>query len=190
VAQRLGESIRAGQGANLPTQSFVTEAGKSGAHKGDLLTFLPLDPLFTNLLPEEDQLQQRQTHPAEEAAASDDSAGGGDLFGDSAQPQVALVGTSYSANPRWNFAGALKQALSADVINYAKEGKGPLEPMLELLQDEGFKKAPAKLLVWEFPERYLPMHSDLSQFNQDWVAQLRADGNRDERLASNQAAAQ
>lgn len=60
--------------------------------------------------------------------------------------------------------------------------------MLELLQDEGFKKAPAKLLVWEFPERYLPMHSDLSQFNQDWLAQLRADGNRDERLASNQAA--
>ncbi|MDN6857687.1 alginate O-acetyltransferase [Pseudomonas sp. CAN2814] len=190
VAQRLGESIRAGAGADLPSQSFVTEAGKSGAHKGDLLTFLPLDPLFTSLLPEEDQLQQRQTHPVEEAAAgSGDSSGGGDLFGDSAQPQVALVGTSYSANPRWNFAGALKQALSADVINYAKEGKGPLEPMLELLQDEGFKQKPAQLLVWEFPERYLPMHSDLSQFNQDWVAQLRAAGNRDERLASNQAPA-
>lgn len=183
VAQRLGESIRDGQGADLPPQTFVTEAGKSGAHKGDLLTFLPLDPLFSNLLPAEDQLQQRQTHLAEEAAPES----GGDLFGDSTQPQVALVGTSYSANPRWNFAGALKQALSADVINYAKEGKGPLEPMLELLQDEGFKQKPARLLVWEFPERYLPMHSDLSQFNQDWLAQLRADGNRDERLASNQA---
>lgn len=182
VAQRLGESIRDGEGADLPTQTFVTEAGKTGQHKGDLLTFLPLDPLFTSLLPPQDQLQQRQTHPAEEAADA-----GGDLFGDSAQPQVALVGTSYSANPNWNFAGALKQALSADVINYAKEGKGPLEPMLELLQDEGFKRKPARLLVWEFPERYLPMHSDLSQFNQDWLAQLRAEGNRDERLAANQA---
>lgn len=182
VAQRLGESIRNGQGADLPVQAFVTEAGKTGQHKGDLLTFLPLDPLFTSLLPPQDQLQQRQTHPAEEAADA-----GGDLFGDSAQPQVALVGTSYSANPNWNFAGALKQALSADVINYAKEGKGPLEPMLELLQDEGFKRKPARLLVWEFPERYLPMHSDLSQFNQDWLAQLRAEGNRDERLAANQA---
>ncbi|MHB9797033.1 alginate O-acetyltransferase [Pseudomonas sp. MT3] len=188
VAQRLGESIRAGQGADLPTQTFVTEAGKSTPHKGDLLTFLPLDPLFTSLLPPEDQLEQRQTHPTEDAAsAAADNGGDADLFGDSAQPQVALVGTSYSANARWNFAGALKQALSADVINYAKEGKGPLEPMLELLQDEGFKQKPARLLVWEFPERYLPMHSDLSQFNPDWVAQLRAAGNRDERLAANQA---
>lgn len=182
VAQRLGESIREGQGADLPTQTFITETGKVTPHKGDLLSFLPLDPLFSNLLPAEDQLQQRQTHLAEETPAE-----GGDLFGDSAAPRVALVGTSYSANARWNFAGALKQALSADVINYAKEGKGPLEPMLELLQDEGFKQNPAQLLVWEFPERYLPMHSDLSQFNQDWLAQLRAAGNRDERLAVSQA---
>jgi len=187
VAQRLGESIRAGQGADLPTQTFITEAGKSTPHKGDLLTFLPLDPLFSDLLPPEDQLEQRQTHPVEDAASASGDGGNSDLFGDSAQPQVALVGTSYSANPRWNFAGALKQALSADVINYAKEGKGPLEPMLELLQDEGFKQKPARLLVWEFPERYLPMHSDLSQFNPDWLAQLRAAGNRDERLAANQA---
>ncbi len=60
--------------------------------------------------------------------------------------------------------------------------------MLELLQDEGFKKAPGQAAGLGIPERYLPMHSDLSQFNQDWLAQLRADGNRDERLASNQAA--
>ncbi len=48
--------------------------------------------------------------------------------------------------------------------------------MLELLQDEGFQKAPAQLLVWEFPERYLPMPSDLSQFDPDWLAQLKACG--------------
>lgn len=180
VAERLARGIRDGQHLDLPQQTFITEAQKSAPHKGDLLTFLPLDPLFSDLLPAPDQLQERQTH-----AAADASTGGGDLFGDSAQPQVALVGTSYSANPRWNFAGALKQALSADLINYAKEGKGPLEPMLELLKDPGFAAHPPRLLVWEFPERYLPMHSDLSQFDANWLAQLRAAGNRDERLAAN-----
>ncbi|MDT4857107.1 putative alginate O-acetylase AlgJ [compost metagenome] len=179
VAQRLAATIRDGKGLDLPSQAFVTEAGKQKAHKGDLLSFLPLDPLFSNMLPEADQLEARQTRPADNGESAD-------LFGDSQQPQIALVGTSYSANPQWNFAGALKQALSADLINYAKEGKGPLEPMLELLQDEGFKQKPAQLLIWEFPERYLPMHSDLSQFDQGWLAQLRAAGNRDERLAANQ----
>ncbi|AMO78463.1 MULTISPECIES: alginate O-acetyltransferase [Pseudomonas] len=180
VAQRLAQSIREGQNLDLPQQTFITDASKATPHKGDLLTFLPLDPLFSELLPAPDQLQARQTHPAEDNAAA-----GGDLFGDSAEPQVALVGTSYSANPHWNFAGALKQALSTDLINYAKEGKGPLEPMLELLKDPGFQQKPPRLLVWEFPERYLPMHSDLSQFDADWLAQLRAAGNRDERLAAN-----
>ncbi|MNP19802.1 Alginate biosynthesis protein AlgX precursor [compost metagenome] len=179
VAQRLGAAIRAGEGRDLPQQDFVTETGKPAAHKGDLLSFLPLDPLFSELLPQADQLEARKTHAADDAA-------GADLFGDSAQPQVALVGTSFSANPRWNFAGALKQALSADLINYAKDGKGPLDPMLELLQDEGFRQKPARLLVWEFPERYLPMHNDLSRFDPEWLAQLRAAGNRDERLAATQ----
>ncbi|MNP00207.1 Alginate biosynthesis protein AlgX precursor [compost metagenome] len=179
VAQRLATTIRDGKGLELPNLAFVTEAGKQTPHKGDLLSFLPLDPLFSDMLPEADQLEARQTHPADNGESAD-------LFGDSQQPQIALVGTSYSANPQWNFAGALKQALSADLINYAKEGKGPLEPMLELLQDEGFRQKPAQLLIWEFPERYLPMHRDLSQFDQGWLAQLRAAGNHDERLAATQ----
>ncbi|CDF82325.1 Alginate biosynthesis protein AlgJ [Pseudomonas knackmussii B13] len=179
VAERLARAIRDGQHLDLPQQTFITEAHAAAPHKGDLLTFLPLDPLFSTLLPAPDQLQERQTR------AADDNASGGDLFGDSTAPQVALVGTSYSANPRWNFAGALKQALSADLINYAKEGKGPLEPMLELLQDPGFAQHPPRLLVWEFPERYLPMRNDLSQFDANWLAQLRAAGTRDERLAAN-----
>ncbi|MGV8254747.1 hypothetical protein ACV34N_31525, partial [Pseudomonas aeruginosa] len=52
----------------------------------------------------------------------------------------------------------------------------------ELVQDEGFRKDPPQLLVWEFPERYLPMASDLSQFDADWVAQLKASGGQAQRL--------
>ena len=60
--------------------------------------------------------------------------------------------------------GRAETGRCADLINYAKEGKGPFRPMLELLRDEGFRDPP-QLLVWEFPERYLPMASDLSQFD-------------------------
>ncbi|MBG7415393.1 alginate O-acetyltransferase [Pseudomonas aeruginosa] len=184
VAQRLGAEIRETHLLDVPAQNFVTRVGEERTHKGDLLSFLPLDPLFDELLPRPEQLQQRTTEAAPALPGGPQSGAGDDLFGDSQQPRLALVGTSYSANPRWNFEGALKQALSADLINYAKEGKGPLEPMLELLQDEGFRKDPPQLLVWEFPERYLPMASDLSQFDADWVAQLKASGGRDERLAA------
>ncbi|MDF3935268.1 alginate O-acetyltransferase [Pseudomonas citronellolis] len=173
AAQHLALSIRAGQHPGLPVQTFITDVSQYLPYKGDLLSFLPLDPLFDELLPAPDQLQARHTYSTEKASE--------ELFDDSTLPQVALVGTSYSANPRWNFAGALRQALSTDLINYAEDGKGPLEPMLELLQDPDFHP---RLLIWEFPERYLPMPSDLSQFDADWLARLRAAGAPEQRLAA------
>ena len=125
VAQRLGAEIRETHLLDVPAQNFVTRVGEERTHKGDLLSFLPLDPLFDELLPRPEQLQQRTTEAAPALPGGQQSGAGDDLFGDSQQPRLALVGTSYSASPRWNFEGALKQALSADLINYAKEGKGP-----------------------------------------------------------------
>ena len=95
------------------------------------------------------------------------------LFGEAA-PQVALVGTSYSANPKWNFIGALKQELGSDLLNYAENGHGPLVPMLRLLQRGPEETADLRLVIWEFPERYLMLPSDLSEFDSAWLEQLRA----------------
>lgn len=148
-------------------QAFVTETGNSGPYKGDLTNFLPLDPLFSNLLPHPDTLQQRSTRPADGQADSGDA-----LFAD-AQIPVALVGTSYSANPHWNFLGALQQALRSDVVNYAEDGHGPLLPMLKYLQSDAFKTSAPQVLIWEFPERYLPMKNDLGAFDPQWIAQLK-----------------
>jgi alginate O-acetyltransferase complex protein AlgJ len=64
---------------------------------------------------------------------------------------VALIGTSYSANPNWNFVGALQQALRSDVVNYAEDGHGPILPMLSYLQSDAFKNSPPQVLIWEFP---------------------------------------
>lgn len=104
------------------------------------------------------------------------------MFADKQIP-VALVGTSYSANPHWNFLGALQQALRSDVANYAEDGHGPLLPMLKYLQSDAFKNAAPQVVVWEFPERYLPMKNDLSSFDPQWIAQLKNSRKSEENLA-------
>ena len=68
---------------------------------------------------------------------------------------MALIGTSYSAIEKWNFEGALKSALQADVLNLADEGQGPLEPMAKFLKDTDFSRTNIKLVVWEIPERFI-----------------------------------
>ena len=74
------------------------------------------------------------------------------LFGDAAV-SVTLTGTSYSL--RGNFHGFLQQALSAKVLNAAKDGGGLLQATTAYLTDDAFKSAKPKILVWEVPERFL-----------------------------------
>ena len=179
VAQQLGAVISKQVPLNVEPQNFVTEAKSTEPYKGDLTNFLPLDPLFTNLLPKPDDLQQRSTNPAQADAESGDA-----LFADNSVA-VGLVGTSYSANPNWNFAGALKQALHADVVNYAEDGHGPILPMLKYLQTDAFKSSPPQVLIWEFPERYLPAHNDLTEFDPQWIAELKKARDPQQNLADN-----
>lgn len=176
VARQLSETVNRSLALNGEPQEFVTEATKQKPLLGDLTSFLPLAPLFEQLMPEPDQLQQYQTSAA-------DAAGGTDaLFADSDIP-VALVGTSYSANPNWNFAGALRQHLQRDLSNHAEDGQGPIVPMLKYLKSDELANATPQLVIWEFPERYLPMANDLSNFDPAWIAELKSNSSK-QRLAS------
>ena len=177
AAQQLAEAVARQTLLNGEPQTFITENQQQAPYKGDLTNFLPLDPLFSNLLPKPDQLQKRSPR-----AVAADNGGGDALFADKQIP-VALVGTSYSANPNWNFLGALQQALHSDVANYAEDGHGPILPMLKYLQSDEFKNSPPQLVVWEFPERYLPIKNDLSGFDPQWIAQLKKTRNSDQELA-------
>jgi alginate O-acetyltransferase complex protein AlgJ len=179
VAQQLGAAIAQQTPLSGEPETFVTQAKDTAPYKGDLTNFLPLDPLFSNLLPQPDQLQQRSTDPVAAEAAGDDA-----LFADS-EVAVGLVGTSYSANPNWNFLGALKQALKSDVVNYAEDGHGPVLPMLKYLQTDAFKNSPPQVLIWEFPERYLPAHNDLGEFDPAWIAELKKARDPQQNLALN-----
>ncbi|WP_277590459.1 alginate O-acetyltransferase [Pseudomonas chlororaphis] len=159
-------------------QRFVTEAEQTVVHKGDLRLFLPLDPLFENLMPAKEPLQKRVTCAADDQPAADDA-----LFADNEVP-VALVGTSYSANPNWNFVGALKQALHSDVVSYAEDGHGPVLPMLSYLKSDAFKNSPPQVLIWEFPERYLPVNNEIGDADPQWVAELKQAGARQQNVAA------
>ncbi|AZE15481.1 Alginate O-acetyltransferase AlgJ, inner membrane [Pseudomonas chlororaphis subsp. aureofaciens] len=159
-------------------QRFVTEAEQTVVHKGDLRLFLPLDPLFENLMPAKEPLQKRVTRAADDQPAADDA-----LFADNEVP-VALVGTSYSANPNWNFVGALKQALHSDVVSYAEDGHGPVLPMLSYLKSDAFKNSPPQVLIWEFPERYLPVNNEIGDADPQWVAELKQAGARQQNIAA------
>jgi alginate O-acetyltransferase complex protein AlgJ len=137
----------AGLLAATPTPTkFRTTVAPAASHRGDLMSFLPLDPWFARLLPPEDRLEAQHTEPL---------AGG--LFDEAPSPAIVLVGTSYSANPKWNFTGALQQAFAEDVVNYAAPARGPFAPMREYLGSAELRAAPPRVVIWEIPERYLPM---------------------------------
>lgn len=115
---------------------------------GDLSTFLDLGPLAGRIGPRPDLLEVRRTVSLEGP--------GEDLFAEVSLP-VALVGTSYSADPRWNLPGSLRDALGADVHEAALSGLGPLEPLERYLASEAFINTPPEVVVWEIPERYLTL---------------------------------
>ena len=184
-AQVAAQQLAAAIGSQFPLsgepQQFVTEAEKTEQHNGDLERVLPRDPLFSNLMPPSEPLEKRSTRAANDQADSEDA-----LFADSEVP-VTLVGTSYSANPNWNFVGALKQALRSDVINDSKDGHGPILPMLAYLKSDAFKNTPPQVLIWEFPERYLPVDNEIGDADPQWVATLKEAGARQPQLAQNTA---
>jgi alginate O-acetyltransferase complex protein AlgJ len=133
-----------------PREPFVTEPGASREVPGDLLKFVPLGP-WQSRGPAPDVVRQTTTTTGDRGtgAASPD-----DLFGDLDIP-VALVGTSYSVNAVSGFEGALKDAIDADVLNVAEEGKGPFAPMEAYLGSAAIDDPRPDVVVWEIPERYL-----------------------------------
>jgi alginate O-acetyltransferase complex protein AlgJ len=156
AAAAIVEPVRKLQAAPPAAIAFETKTSGSQEHRGDLFNFLPLDPYFGFLLPPPDALDVVRTERGGGADA--------DLLGDAVTPQIALVGTSYSAEPKWNFHGALQKALGQDVGNYARQGLGPFAPMFEYLRSRDFKDAPPRLVVWEIPERYLVARQALDEY--------------------------
>lgn len=158
AARRVEAAVRAAGLAAPRPSAYRTRVETVAPVQGDLMRFLPLAPYFAGLLPPPDEVEIQRTQPADPAAAAG-------LLDETAPPGVVLVGTSYSADRRWNFVGALQQALGEDVASYADKGAGPFVPMLEYLRGPDLRRAPPRLAIWEIPERYLPIAEDLSPYD-------------------------
>jgi alginate O-acetyltransferase complex protein AlgJ len=118
---------------------------KSAPRTGDLVRLMGLEDLPDFLRPQPDVEVPVTTHQTSADGASS-------LFGESTV-SVTLIGTSYSL--RGNFHGFLQQALSAKILNIAKDGGGFLQSATQYFTDESFHQTKPKLVIWEIPERFL-----------------------------------
>lgn len=140
----------------LARKSFSSTQGEKISHSGDLLRYLP-GVETAEIHP--DDLQAFDTQEVKEEGAEEDASQS--LFGDDIPP-VTLVGTSYSANPAWHFHGFLKAALDVDILNMADEGQGPFTVMEKYLTGDALKNTPPAVVIWEIPERYVPVKTKFS----------------------------
>ncbi|CAN5191359.1 alginate O-acetyltransferase [soil metagenome] len=135
------------------TRTYTIQSNQPVEVLGDLTKFIASGPYFalTGIKPEKVTLRQAvQAEPQNGEAVSD-------LFGTETAIPAVLVGTSYSANETWGFAEDLKAALGVDVLNVAELGRGPVFPMKKYLESDTLRNSPPKLVIWEFPVRYLAL---------------------------------
>lgn len=146
-AHVVAQAVAASGLIRIGDTEMTLEPMAAKAITGDLVSYVTTDALAPLVGLPQEKVAPYQVNPAATADL-------GDLFG----PQsidLVLVGTSYSANPDWSFADALKLSLKSDVLNAAAQGLGPVKPMLDYLASDGFRDAPPKVVIWEFPLRYL-----------------------------------
>jgi alginate biosynthesis protein AlgX len=135
--------------AALPKRDFATRIGE---------TMIPIEIWTDTIVGICGGEKNYETAPR--YITEDTGEGGGEaadaasaLLGEAGVPQVVLAGTSLSFRGDGsdaNFAGFLKEALEADVLNVAIPGGGLLTSITSYVTSPDFRSAPPKLLVWEF----------------------------------------
>ena len=144
AAAAIAEEVR-GTGVELAASTFSSSVGAPTTRPGDLIRLMGVQDMPAALRPPFDT-----EAPASTRQTSVDAPSG--LFGDVAVP-VVLTGTSFSL--RGNFHGYLQEALSAKVLNTAKDGGGFLQAPGAYFKDDAFATDKPVVLVWEVPERML-----------------------------------
>lgn len=126
-------------------ETFITTHTGRKMMSGDLTNFIPTGRFFSKFGPSPDALQQIRI------SREDNSTG---LF-DDIKVDTALVGTSYSADPRWAFADWLQYYLHKEILNYSDKGTGPFLPMQHFIDGMLSKEQDISFVLWEIPVRYL-----------------------------------
>lgn len=145
AADTIAAAVKRAVGDLAVTHYDTKTVGEIQDRPGDLIRLMGLEDAPDALRPTPDR-EATVTSTRSEADT------GLALFGDSLVP-VVLCGTSYSL--RGNFHGYLQQALSSTVLNTALDGGGFLSAITAYLQNDAYRNAPPRVLIWEVPERFL-----------------------------------
>ena len=88
-----------------------------------------------------------ETHVTTELASGDD------LFSieQADEPYVVLLGTSFSAQPRFNFAGYIQQFANTSVADFSTTGGGFTGAWINYLKSGDFERQKPDLIIWEVP---------------------------------------
>lgn len=125
--------------AQIPVHSFSTRVVETRNHKGSYAVFA--EKACSMTVPPE-PLELRQTVRADAGNLLDDS-----------HAAIVLAGTSYSSD-KFNFAGALEQALGREVANVSVDGGGIDNSIVTYFSSTDFAAHKPTFLLWEMPDRY------------------------------------
>lgn len=134
----------------------ATPAGEI-SFAGDLTNFIPVGEFFSRFAPQPDTLHEVNLQKEGDAA---------DLFANDTI-DIALIGTSYSADLRWRFVDWIQHYLHKEVVNYANKGSGPFDPMEHFIFHILTNEENLQTVIWEIPVRYLLQQYIPSNNNQE-----------------------
>jgi alginate biosynthesis protein AlgX len=93
--------------------------------------------------------------PPEKINVYETTRDGGNLLGDDTYP-VVMIGSSYSAELKYNFEGFLKEALGSNVLNAAVSGGGYNASLEAYFLGKEYANEKPKFLIWEFAASMTP----------------------------------
>ena len=145
---------------------FQTTYGPEARRAGDLLRLMSLENV-----PDDLPIKLRPLPDLEAPATTVETnppADTGGLLDDAPVPEVILIGSSYSVHA--NFLGALEQALSAPIGQFAQAGGAFWLSARDYFRSPAFHETPPKLVIWEIPERVVnqPISKEEADFLKNW----------------------
>ncbi len=149
AARAVAEQVRASGVALRAPQRWRVTAQPPAPRPGDLVRLAGVDWLPLAWQPRA-EVVALHTYTPEAAASAGDA---DDLFGDSALPSLALVGTSFSRTSE--FLPQLSRDLGVAVGNFARDGGKFGGAAQAYFKSPAWKQSPPRLLIWEMDERDL-----------------------------------
>ena len=147
-----------------PLQKSEITSRSEALRPGDLVRVAGLDWLPSKWQPTPEKTQLTSFNISEiKSPANGKKDLSEDLFGDSALPNIVLLGTSFSRNS--NFMPFLEHFLGAKVANFALDGGEFYGSPRAYFNSASFKETPPKLIIWEIPERSLESKISNDKFN-------------------------